>query len=82
MIVQFTLNQSDHYCLLKHVGKNSTAHEALFNAAEITHPEDGGTCQSWEVRCSPTDAIGLLKLAHQFCPQAAADIRRGIDLSL
>ncbi|MEX0802421.1 MAG: hypothetical protein WD688_03760 [Candidatus Binatia bacterium] len=81
MIVQFSLSQSDHYCLLMRVDKNSTAHEALFNATE-TNPSGGeGPHQIWQVRCNPSDAITILKLAHEVCPQAVPHIRKGIDLS-
>ena len=81
MIVRFPLKQSDHYCLLAHVDKNSTAHEALFNATLIEHPGSDGANETWEVLCNPDDAITILKLAHEFCPEAASDIRQGIDFS-
>lgn len=81
MVVQFSLSQSDHYCLLTHAQNNSSAYEALFNATEI--PPNGVPVESarWEVRCNAADAIAILKLAHDVCPQAAPDIRKGIDLS-
>jgi hypothetical protein len=81
MIVRFPLNQSDHYCLLMHVEKNSTAHEALFNATLIEHAGTAGADDTWEVLCNGDDAITILKLAHEFCPQAVSDIRQGIDSS-
>jgi hypothetical protein len=80
MIVRFPLSQSDHYCLLTHVEKNSTAHEALFNATVIEH---GGSEseETWQVLCNADDAIVILKLAHEFCPQAVWGIREGINLA-
>lgn len=81
MIVRFPLNQSDHYCLFTHVEKNSTAHEALFNATLIEHAGSDAANDTWEVLCNGDDAIAILKLAHEFCPQAVWDIRQGIDSS-
>jgi hypothetical protein len=81
MIVRFPLTQDDHYCLLKHVNKNSTAHEALFNATPIEQPAGEHGNEIWEVICNPDDAIVILKLAHEFCPQAVSGIREGINLS-
>ena len=82
MVVQFSLSQSDHYCLLMRVDKNSTAHETLFNATETNHSGDDGPQPIWEVRCNPGDAIAILKLAHEVCPQAVPHIRKGIDLCI
>jgi hypothetical protein len=77
----FPLNQTDHYCLLTDVEKNSTAHEALFNATLINHAGSSGPEEIWQVLCNADDAIVILKLAHDFCPQAVWDIREGINLS-
>jgi hypothetical protein len=81
MIVRFPLSQGDHYCLLTHVEKNSTAHEALFNATFVEHAGNEAANESWQVLCNADDAIVILKLAHEFCPQAVWRIRQGIDLS-
>ena len=81
MVVRFPLSQNDHYCLLKHVDKNSTAHEALFNATPVEQPDGHGAKERWEVLCNSEDAIVILKLAHEFCPQAVWGIREAINLS-
>jgi hypothetical protein len=77
--VQFSITQSDYDCLLKNIGHKS-AHKSLSNASPKRPRGSIDQKLVWEVDCNSIDAIHILRTAHDFCPEAVADIREGIAL--
>jgi hypothetical protein len=77
--IRFSLNDADFICLLEHTVKGTAAHDCLVKAVRIDQLAQGSSSEKWNVICDVVATIKILELAHELCPQAVTDIRRGIS---
>ena len=70
------------YNLLRsHIPAESPAHEAIEKASRIDHSVEGVLFAGYTIPCSEAQALLILEIARQNCPEITSDIEKAIRLA-
>ena len=67
-----------YHRLRSHIPSKSAAHEAIEKAHRIDHSIEGVLFAGYSIACNEDQALIILEIAEQFCPEIVQDIEKAI----